>query len=40
MQTLIEAGAHLHSDEMAAARLYASSNAGRAVWELAGVGTG
>jgi lysophospholipase len=40
VQTLIEAGAHLHSDEMAAARLHASSDADGAVWELAGVGTG
>ena len=40
VQTLIEAGAHLHSDEMAAARLHASSDADGAVWELAGVGSG
>ncbi|OCL15104.1 asparaginase-domain-containing protein [Glonium stellatum] len=40
VRTLREAGAHLHSDEMAAARLHASSDADGAVWQLAGVGTG
>jgi lysophospholipase len=37
VQMLTEAGAHLHSDEMAAARLHAAADGDAAVWATAGV---
>ncbi|KAF2496958.1 asparaginase-domain-containing protein [Lophium mytilinum] len=37
VQILTDAGAHLHSDEMAAARLHAESDGDAAVWATAGV---
>jgi len=37
VQILTEAGAHLHSDEMAAAQLHAASDGNAAVWATAGV---
>jgi 60kDa lysophospholipase len=39
VQLLLEAGAHLHSDELAAARLQAGGSSGenKAIWTSAGI---
>jgi 60kDa lysophospholipase len=40
VEVLREAGAHLHSDEMAAARLHAESDGDASIWERAGAAEG